>query len=95
MSAELVLTMDLTFATASEQRLHLRCFIENNSGSDSVIINLSQVKRSDSAGLALMIDALRLGCHLKKVIFFKAVPEQMKAMMHFCNLTSLFEKSLS
>lgn len=94
MMNELMLNTDLTLATVLEQQLSLRHFIESSPRDECVMINLSQVKRSDSAGLALMIEALRLGCHLKKEIRFKAIPEQMVSMMNFCNVLPLFEKSV-
>lgn len=87
---ELMVDTDLVFATAFQQGQHWQQFIHHATG--PVALNLSQVKRSDSAGLALMIEAVRLGRTLKKPVFFKAIPEQMMAMMRFCNILSLFEE---
>jgi phospholipid transport system transporter-binding protein len=87
------LNVDLTFETAIEQRIRLHNFIKKFSTQNSenaIIINLSQVKRSDSAGLALMVDALRLGRSLRKKILFENIPEQMMSMICFCNLLPLF-----
>ena len=81
---------DLTFDTAIEQRAQLHEFIKKAVPENDIIINLSDVKRSDSAGLALMVDALRLGRCLEKKIIFKNIPEQMMAMICFCNLLPLF-----
>lgn len=89
---EFVLNADLTFATVCEQRIHLRLFIQNSAVEEPIIVNLSAVQRSDSAGLALMIEALRFSRQLKKEILFKAVPEQMRTMMRFCNVLSLFKE---
>ncbi len=97
----LELNADLTFETAIEQRIRLHDFIvgvnsarpydtSENSSATIIIINLCQVKRSDSAGLALMVDALRLGRRVNKKILFENIPEQMMSMICFCNLLPLF-----
>lgn len=93
-SVELAIYEDLTFKTVLEQQIKLRRFIEKSSQNAILIINLSAVQRSDSAGLALILDALRLSYHLKKTIFFKSMPKQMLSMMRFCDIFSLFEKVL-
>lgn len=88
MNQTLNINTDLTFANVVEQREHLHLYIKSNA--NELVINLSQVKRSDSAGLALMVDALRFGYQLRKKIFFEDIPEQMMSMINFCNLSSLF-----
>lgn len=87
------LNVDLTFETAIEQRVRLHDFIKQASVPNSqfsIVINLAHVNRSDSAGLALMVDALRLGRSLKTQILFENIPEQMMSMICFCNLLPLF-----
>lgn len=87
------LNADLTFDTAVEQRMRLHDFIHTYAApnsQDSISINLEHVKRSDSAGLALLVDAFRMGRRLKKRIIFKNIPEQMMSMISFCNLLPLF-----
>ncbi len=88
---DLKLHSDLTFATVTEQQLAVRKFIENAPANTPMTIDLSAVQRSDSAGLAIMIEALRLSRQLKKNIAFKSIPTQMNALMRFCDILPLFE----
>lgn len=89
---EFIFNERLTLTTVCEQRLSLRHFIEHNAEEMPMVLNLSLVQHSDSAGLALMIEALRFARQLKKEILFKAVPEQMISMMRFCNVLPLFKE---
>jgi len=91
---EFTLDKELTFNSVVRQRLQLRRWLLSlhPSGSDSsVIINFKNIQRSDSAGLALLIEILRMGKQLKRAIFFKNVPSNLLAMANFCGLSSLFE----
>ncbi len=81
---------DLIFDTVSKQRESLHAFIAEHINFNTFIVSFAEVKRNDSAGLAFMVDALRLGKQLRKTICFEDIPEQMIAMIHFYNLSSLF-----
>ena len=92
---EFIISSDLTYTTVSAQLLRLRHFMINTSKKRAIIINLAIIKRSDSAGVAWMIEALRLSRDLNKDITFIAVPDQMLNMMRFCNILSLFTGKLN
>lgn len=89
---KLVLNTDLTFQTVLEEQNKLSHFIANTPS--PITLNLSEVQRSDSAGLALMIEALRIGHSANKAIYFEAIPKQMMSMMRFCNVLSLFTATI-
>jgi phospholipid transport system transporter-binding protein len=92
MMNEFVLDTELTFDTVLPKRVELLSFIED--APQTFIINFSHVSRSDSAGLALMIELLRTARQVKKNIVFKSISEQILSMMRFCDILPLFEKNL-
>lgn len=52
-------------------------------------IDLAEVTRSDSAGLALLIDWMRSAKQMNKNIVFHNIPTQMLAMAHASGLDEL------
>ncbi len=52
-------------------------------------IDLAEVTRSDSAGLALLIDWMRAAKQMNKNIMFHNIPAQMLAMAHASGLDEL------
>lgn len=93
---------DLTLDTICEQQKALKHFLlsaetnvaENAKEHDTkkIIVDLSHVQRSDSAGLAFMIEVVRLVRSRHCTIFFQSIPEQMITMMRFCNVWSFFKE---
>jgi phospholipid transport system transporter-binding protein len=78
---------ELTFATVTG-------ILEQSRGlfaqADEVIeVELGAVERVDSAGLALLIEWLRLARDMNKSIRFSHLPEQMKAIAAACDLDSI------
>jgi len=55
----------------------------------SLEIDLARVMRSDSAGLALLIDWMRSAKQMNKNIVFPNIPAQMLAMAHASGLDEL------
>lgn len=82
---------DLALNTINTQQKALNQFLLNTAIKD-IIIDLSDVQRSDSAGLAFMIEAVRLVHAGHRTIYFQSVPEQIIAMMRFCHVWSLFKE---
>ncbi len=58
-------------------------------GAGSLEIDLADVPEGDSAGLALMIEWLRLGKQRKQQVHFKNVPEQIAALARISEVESL------
>ena len=68
---------ELSFNTVPAIAANFAKMVNN---ADNVVLDLQGVTRTDSAGLALLIDWMRLA-HLKdKHIVFKNMPEQMLAV---------------
>jgi len=55
----------------------------------SIYIDLQAVERSDSAGLALLIEWLRVARHLNKTITFRNIPPQMHAIAQVSGLEEI------
>ncbi len=51
-----------------------------------VIVDLGGVERADSAGLALLVEWMRVARRRRKSIVFRAMPEQMRAMARVSDL---------
>lgn len=52
-------------------------------------LDLGGVSRSDSAGIAFLIECLRFSRQLDKKINYKNVPEQMLAIVRVCDLEQI------
>lgn len=68
---------NLTFASIDKQTLKSFKFLR---GIDSVCIDLAKVGSTDSAGLALMIEWIRLSRMSRVQLSFKNIPEQLLAL---------------
>lgn len=77
---------DLTFTTVNELLSTSHTLFAPVAELD---IDLSDVTRSDSAGLALLIDWMRLAKQMNKNIVFHSIPSQMLAMAHASGLDEL------
>lgn len=84
---------DLTFATIDKQSVKSFAFLNS---AKSIIIDLSHVACTDSAGLALMIEWLKYCRHHRTQLQFKNIPEQLRHLAqlsgfdktsHFTDLT--------
>lgn len=64
-------------------------------GADAVVLDLEDVTRTDSAGLALLVawmrEARRRGVHIR----FRHIPEQLMAIARTCNLQKLLPTELT
>jgi phospholipid transport system transporter-binding protein len=65
---------DLTFATIDKHTLKSFAFLTT---AKEVIIDLSRVPCTDSAGLALMIEWIRYARRFRTQLMFKNIPEQL------------------
>ena len=57
--------------------------------SGEVSIDLSQITRADSAGLALLIDWLRIARRENVSLHFERLPEQLLQIVQVCDLHSV------
>jgi phospholipid transport system transporter-binding protein len=65
---------DLTFATIHKKTVQL---IDFKKAQQELVIDFSQVNQSDSAGLALLIEWLKVAQQLNKTCKFSDLPEQL------------------
>jgi len=56
---------------------------------ESVTLDLAGVSRTDSAGLALLVEWIRVAHRKEKTIQFRNIPEQMMAVAEVVGLDSL------
>ncbi|MDD1620269.1 MAG: STAS domain-containing protein [Methylococcaceae bacterium] len=73
----------LTFASIDKQTPRSFGYLK---GIDSICIDLSQVAATDSAGLALMIEWIRLSRTSRVHLNFKNIPEQLLALAKLSGL---------
>lgn len=69
-----VLSGDLTFATINKKNVRLIDFKKIN---HEVVIDLAEINNSDSAGLALIIEWLKIGKTGQAQLRFKNIPLQL------------------
>ncbi|WP_347987500.1 STAS domain-containing protein [Methylomonas sp. AM2-LC] len=74
---------ELTFASITKQTVNSFNLLKD---SDNVCIDLADVSATDSAGLALMIEWIRLSKQHNKHISFKNIPEQLIALAKLSGL---------
>lgn len=67
---------DLTFATINKQTLKSFAFLKLKFSTE-IIIDLSRVANTDSAGLALMIEWIKYSKQNRTDLTFKNIPEQL------------------
>jgi len=61
--------------------------------SDDIDIDLSAITRTDSAGLALLLDWLRRARAAQIELTFRDAPPQMRALIDFCALHDILPLS--
>lgn len=69
---------DLSFATVPQ--VYLEADTLFGSPEAALVLDLSRVKRTDSAGLALLVAWLRQARRQHKDLHFRAIPEQLLAI---------------
>ena len=60
-----------------------------NAMTGEISIDLSKITRADSAGLALLIDWLRIARRRKFTLHFEQLPEQLMQIAQVCELESV------
>ena len=68
---------DLTFASIDKQIIKSFGFLKT---SQTITIDLSEVSNTDSAGLALMIEWIKMARQYHVTLNFKNVPEQLQKL---------------
>ena len=86
----LTVSGDLTFQTVP--RLHAECGAQVATGSE-VALDLAGVARTDSAGVALLVDWLRQARAAGGDLRFLHVPEQMRSIVRVSGLERLLSLS--
>ena len=59
-------------------------------GEDSITINMATVGRADSAGLALMLEWVKLARQSGKQIKFINIPDQLNSLIRVSGLSDVF-----
>lgn len=59
-------------------------------GTDRATIDLARVQRADSAGLALMVEWLRLARSVGRTLMFAQIPEQVRQLIRVNGLGRAF-----
>ncbi|NJA06475.1 STAS domain-containing protein [Methylococcaceae bacterium WWC4] len=77
---------NLTFASIDKQTLKSFRFMK---GIDSMCIDLSRVKATDSAGLALMIEWVRLSRMNRAQLRFENIPDQLLALANLSGFNEI------
>jgi phospholipid transport system transporter-binding protein len=70
----ILLSGDLTFATINKKTVQLIDFKKTPS---ELVIDFTDINNSDSAGLALIIEWLKMSKEAQKKIRFKNIPQQL------------------
>ncbi|HEB55148.1 MAG TPA: STAS domain-containing protein [Gammaproteobacteria bacterium] len=76
---------DLNRETVPDLMLQLQAKLQQHPG-EKICINLEGVSRSDSAGLALLVECRRLMRLQQGSLCFEALPEQMQHMAEISGL---------
>ena len=75
----------LTFDTVESDRKRLFTYLQSRDVRD-LYLDMSGVKRCDSAGLALLIEAKRLCMRLKKPFNIVGMPDAIHDLATFCGV---------
>ncbi len=81
---------DLNRETVPDLLLQLETRLQQHPG-EKICINLEGVSRSDSAGLALLVECRRLMRLQQGSLCFEALPEQMQHMAQISGLTDFLQ----
>jgi phospholipid transport system transporter-binding protein len=89
----LAISGDLSFETvpliADEAKLLLRKTLALGATNKSLSLSLAEISRSDSAGLALLIDCLRSAKNLGLDLKFTDLPSSLKELMEISGLDAI------
>jgi phospholipid transport system transporter-binding protein len=85
-NGDIAVSGDLSFDTANSILVEARTLLEQ---SPELVMDLANVTRSDSAGLALLIEWTRFAKNKSKTIVFKNLPSQMLALASASGLDQL------
>lgn len=83
-----MLTGDLSFSTVPDL---MKGMDMQSADRDRISIDLAGVTRSDSAGLALLVEWLRESERLGKSITFLNMPAQMQSIARICGLGEILQ----
>lgn len=86
----LELTGELIFDTVVTKRSFFIKAISQASENE-IQVDMAAVTRSDSAGLALMIEGLRVAHRHNKTLKYQEVPLSLNRLANFCGLQALFD----
>ena len=76
----------LSFMTVNRLLRDASALFEN---SDAVVVDLGGVEMTDSAGLALLVEWMKIARREGKVLTFSNMPEQMLAIASTCDLVDV------
>lgn len=79
---------EMTFTTVQKDCARLLKFYRNNKQS-VMVVDLSEVKQCDSAGLALLIEAKRLAKQKKRACKIIGMPKEVQALAQFCGVETI------
>jgi phospholipid transport system transporter-binding protein len=81
---------ELTFDTVQLDSEHLLALFQDHK-TTSVCLDLCDVVQCDSAGLALLIEAKRLGKKYDKILTIEGMPKAISALAEFCGVDVMLE----
>jgi phospholipid transport system transporter-binding protein len=87
-TGRVVVTGELTFATARNARL-LGVAVLEGSGAKSFVIDCKGVTRADSAGLAVLLDWLAWGRRKSRAVSFENLPASLVAIARISEVDGL------
>ena len=77
----------LTFATVTKVFANSKNLFKD--APDHLVIDLTEVERADSAGLALLVEWLAVATHLNRTLTFEHVPEQLTTLASMCSVDKI------
>ena len=86
----LVVTGELTFATAREAR-HVGLLALESSRAERIVVDCSGVTRADSAGLAVLLDWLAWGRRKSRAVSLTNLPESLVAIARISEVDELLQ----
>ncbi len=95
MSAQLFKpSKELTFATVQSNCNKEQCYLEDAKISN-FCLDLCEVERCDSAGLAFLIETKRMCDRYKKTFAITGMPESIDALAKFCGVDGILREVMS
>jgi phospholipid transport system transporter-binding protein len=87
-SGRIVVTGELTFATAREAR-QLGVLVFESSRAERIVVDCAAVTRADSAGLAVLLDWLSWGRRRSRPVSLENLPASLLAIARISEVDSL------